>query len=196
MLPPMSKMRRVPVTTGKDRKTKERQVPDPAGEQDESEPPGECACSRLDPADWHEVESDWGDIVFAKGAVTAFLGVPVGYAGARASLEKKAAAAGGTVPGDAMFLLGSGRFRRTVLLEVEDVSRRARGIYSPGGIAYSRLVEAPWGEMSRVVKETKQAAEARYGRRPDDILVWYLTCRECSRERNFETLVIAHYRRA
>lgn len=192
----MSKMRRVPVAAQRDRKAKERPAPDAPGEQDEPEAPGECACPRLDAADWHEVESDWGDIVFAKGSVAAFLGVPVGYAGARASLEKKAAAAGGTVPGDAMFLLGSGRFRRTVLLEVEDASRRARGIHSPGGVAFSRLVEAPWGEMSRVVNETKQAAEARYGRRPDDILVWYLTCRECSRERNFETLVIAHYRGA
>ncbi|MBE7519363.1 MAG: hypothetical protein HS107_08965 [Thermoflexaceae bacterium] len=190
----MSRMRRVPVSGDKGRKAEHLPISAGEGEQEPPAAPSECACPRLDPADWHDVESDWSDIAFVKGAVSALLGVPVGYAGARAALEKKARAAGATIPPDAMFLLGSGRFRRPMLVEVEGADRRAKGIHSPGGVAYSRLVEAPWGEMRRVVEETREAAIARYGRRPDSLLLWYLTCRECSRERNFETLVIAHYR--
>ncbi len=194
MLAPMSKMRRVPVAGDSGR---ERKQPPPQAGPVEPEPPpvpAECSCPRLDPADWHDVESDWSDIAFVKGAVNAVLGVPMGYAGASAALQRKAASAGGTVPPAAMFLMGSGRFRRPLLLEVEGADRHAKGLYSPGGFAYSRLVEAPWGEMRRVVNETREAAIARYSRPPDRLLIWYLTCRECSRERNFETLVIAHYR--
>ncbi len=179
-------MRRVPVTRGK-RRAREAGPAVPAAQ-------AECNCPHLDPADWHEVESDWSDIAFLRGSVNALLGVPVGFAAAWARLEKRANALGASIPEDPMFLLGSGRFRRPVLLEVEGPRPGARGVIFPGGIAFSRLVSAPWGEMKRVVDDTNDAARAKYGRNPDDLWIWYVTCRLCSRERNFETLVIAHYR--
>lgn len=181
-------MRRVPV----DRKGTPK--PAPAEEPADASQPEDCGCPHLDPEDWHEVESDWSDIAFVRGATTAFLGVPVGYANMRQDLLARAEKTGASVPPDAMLLLGSGKFRRPLLLEVEDVQPGARGVEFPGGIAFTRLVSAPWGEMRRVVEESEQAAEERYGRKPDGLWVWYLTCRVCSSERNFETLIVAHYR--
>ncbi|MCK9517971.1 MAG: hypothetical protein M0R74_02920, partial [Dehalococcoidia bacterium] len=98
-----------------------------------------------------------------------------------------------TVPEDAMFLLGAGRFRRPVLLEVEDPKPGAKDVVRPGGFAYTRLVSAPWGEMQKAVDTTESIAREKYGRKPNDLWVWYLTCRECSQERNFETLFVAHF---
>ncbi len=166
----------------------------PAATETVPEAPAECDCPRLDPAEWDNVESDWSDITFVRTSTTAVLGVPVGYAASRADLLKLANKAGATVPDDAMLLMGSGRFRRPIMLEVEDVVRDAKGIHCPGGVAFSRIVEAPWGQMQRIVDEARDAATERYGRAPDNLWVWYLTCRECSRERNFETLVIAHFK--
>jgi len=160
----------------------------------EPEPPAECDCPRLDAEDWNEVENDWSDISFVKMMTNAVLGVPVGYDGTRKEIAAKAAATGGNVPEDAMLLLGSGRFRRPIMLEIEDVPAGARGIERPGGIAFTVLCEAPWGKMQGKVEEAKGVAKERYGRDPDHVWVWYLTCRECSHERNFETLIIAHYR--
>jgi hypothetical protein len=169
--------------------------PEPAGlplERAEEE----CSCPRLDLADWHEVESDWSDITFLRTGAAALLGVPVGYEPARKSLYRRAGQAGLAVPEDAMLLIGKGRFRRPLLLEVEGAGPGQRGLYRPGGVAFSRLVPAPWGQMKRVAEETRQVARARYGHDPHALWVWYLTCRICSAERNFETLLVAHYREA
>ena len=65
----------------------------------------------------------------------------------------------------------------------------------PGGVAWTRLLPAPWGRMRALMGETKRLARERYGRAPDSVWVWYLTCRVCSAEREFETLFVAHYRR-
>jgi hypothetical protein len=153
-----------------------------------------CDCPRLDPEDWHEVESDWSDITFVRTTTNAVMGVPVGFAGIREELEKKAAKAGARVPDDAMFVLGAGRFRRPVMLEVEDAPRGAKDVVHPGGFAYTRLVPAPWGDMQKVVDQTDAIATEKYGRKPDDVWVWYLTCKFCSSERNFETLIVAHFK--
>ncbi|HXU24236.1 MAG TPA: hydrolase [Tepidiformaceae bacterium] len=160
----------------------------------EPEPPAECDCPRLDPEEWNEVENDWSDITFLKTTTTALLGVPMGYDSTRKEVAAKANAIGATIPEDGMLLLGSGRFRRPLLLEVEDAPEHGKGIERPGGIAFTMLVEAPWGQIQGKVEETRRAATERYGRGPDNVWVWYLTCRECSHERNFETLIVAHYR--
>lgn len=155
-----------------------------------------CDCPHLDHDDWHEVESDWSDIAFVGTSTNAVLGVPVGFAGMREKLRQKAEKAGATVPPDAMFLIGGGRFRRPVLLEVDDAPPEAKGIERPGGVAYSELLPAPWGKMQSIVDGVEERATARYGRAPDDVWVWYVTCRVCSAARDYETLIVAHYREA
>jgi hypothetical protein len=169
--------------------------------QSAAEPPLEddpelCNCPRLERDEWHEVESDFSDATFLATSLTAAMGVPLGYAAARQRLEVEAHKAGAEVPADAMFLLGEGKFRRPVLLEVEGLAPDARGAVRPGGVVYSRLVPAPFGEMKQAVAATVEAAVERYGRKPDDTWLWYLTCRICSGPREFETLILAHYREA
>jgi hypothetical protein len=93
-----------------------------------------------------------------------------------------------------MLLLGSGQFRRTALLEVDDVPAEAK-VRRPGGIAFTRLVPAPPGKVTRAVKDTKATAKKKYGRDPDNLWLWFLTCAVCSNERSFETLIVAHYRK-
>ena len=182
----MTERRRIRVD---DFKPRDQPAPAPADEA-----PSDCACPRLEPDDWHNVENDWTDIAFVRGNTNAVLGVPVGYDTAKSALGAKAAKLGLTVPDDAMLLLGAGKFRRPIMLEVEGARPGARDVFFPGGIAHTWLVDAPWGDMQRVVDEAREAATERHGRKPDDLWIWYLTCRQCSRERNFETLVIAHYR--
>jgi len=172
-------------------------APSVAADAEDDELPAPCECPRLDPADWDAVESDWSDITFVKTMTNAVLGVPMGFDSTRKALVKKAGALGATVPEDAMLLLGSGRFRRPMMLEVEHAPAGGKkGIMRPGGIVFTRLIEAPWGEMQGKVEQVKDEARARYHRDPAGLWVWYLTCRECSRPRNFETLVVAHYRTA
>jgi hypothetical protein len=156
--------------------------------------PSDCDCPRLDPDDWDGVENDWSDITFVRTTTSAVLGVPVGFDSSREQLRKKASRAGANVPEDAMLLIGSGKFRRPILLEVEDAPDGAKGIERPGGIAFTRLLPAPWGELPKVVERTRKEAREKYGRDPDDTWVWYLTCRVCSNARQFETLIVAHYR--
>ncbi|MGE0598429.1 MAG: hydrolase [Dehalococcoidia bacterium] len=162
-------------------------------EDAQPEPVEPCDCPTLDREDWDEVESGWSDITFLKTTTAAVMGVPVGFDSARKELEAKAEALGATVPEDAMFLNGSGRFRRPIMLEVEGAPA-GKDIERPGGFAYSRLFEAPWGKLAKLADQTTQEATQKYGRKPDDVWVWYLTCRHCSKARNFETLIVAHYR--
>ena len=173
-------------------------ISDKTGEPIPREVPGTeveaCDCPVLDPADWHEVESDWTDITFIKTATTALIGVPLGFGGTRAALAKKARDAGVEVPEDAMLLIGAGKFRRPVMLEVEDVAAGKKGIERPGGIVYTRLVSAPWGKMGEEMALTVAEARIKYGREADNTWVWYLTCAKCSGARNFETLFVAHYK--
>ena len=152
----------------------------------------DCDCPRLHRHEWHEVESDWSDIAFARSGVPAIFGVPLGFWSARRKLQARAEAAG-TVPEDAMVLLGPGRMRRPVMIEVEDADASRRGIVTPGGVVFTRLLPAPWGRMRALMKETRALARERYGRDPASVWVWYLTCRQCSPERDFETLFVAHY---
>ncbi len=154
-----------------------------------------CDCPVLDPADWDEVESDWSDITFLKTTITAVLGVPTGFGSARAELAAVADKIGATVPDDAMLLLGPGRFRRPLMLEVEGAPAGTKGIERPGGFVYTRLLPAPWGRMQGQMDATRDAAREKYGRNADQMWIWYLTCRICSAARNFETLFVAHYRR-
>tara|TARA_Y100000588_G_C14232182_1_gene915738 strand:- start:2012 stop:2281 length:270 start_codon:yes stop_codon:yes gene_type:complete len=79
------------------------------------------------------------------------------------------------------------------MLEVEEADSSRRDIVTPGGVVFTRLLSAPWGQMRTLMKETRAMARERYGRNPETIWVWYLTCQNCSPERNFETLFIAHY---
>ena len=202
---PGPERRRVPIDEGglptfaKDVRDNAEDTDDPAyGEID-------CACPRLDAADWDEVESDWSDITFLRAHTNAVLGVPVGYDSTRKDLRARAAELQLEVPADAMLLVGAGRFRRPVMLEVEALSSTGtstsspakvtgKGVERPGGIAFSRLIPAPWGKMQGLADETRDMARERYGRAPDGVWVWYITCRECSGARNFETLILAHYR--
>lgn len=169
-------------------------APQPATEPAAVDDPDLCACPRLDRDDWHEVESDWRGLTFVRSSLFAFMGVPLNYRSARQNLEAAAVGSGATIPDDAMFFLGRGRFRRQLLLEVDDAPAEARGVVRPGGVGFSRLVPAPMGQMKKVVAETSEIASERYKRKPDAIWLWYLTCRVCSEARNFETLIIAHYR--
>ena len=180
-------MRRVPVSEAGGASARQGEATHPANE------PPVCNCSRLERHEWHEVESDWSDITFAKIGVAAFFGVPIRFWSNRRKLIKRAEAKG-VVPQDAMLLLGPGRIRRPVLLEVEDIDAKRRGFVVPGGVAFTRLMPAPWGEIKKLMKETKAMARERYGRDPDTVWVWYLTCSACSADRNFETLFVAHYR--
>ena len=152
----MSERRRVPVSQEKRRA---RQTPPPPADE-----PAEagCSCPRLERDEWHEVESDWSDIAFLKTTVKAFGGLPVGYAASRAGLLARAEGLGCDVPEDAMLLFGEGRFARPLLLEVEDAPEGNRDIVRPGGIAYTRVVAAPWGELKRAVRETRDEAAKRY----------------------------------
>ncbi len=196
----MTERRRVPVPApkrGVSRPTfggPARPTAPEAATEDADDSSATCDCPRLDPVDWHEVESDWSDITFLKTAISAAAGVPLGYPGARDELRARATAAGASVPPDAMILLGEGKFRRPVMLEVEDLPAGLKGVERPGGVVFTRLVPASLGELRKVVNETVALAEARYGRKPDDTWLWYLTCRICSAARSFETLVVAHYR--
>jgi hypothetical protein len=156
--------------------------------------PEACDCPRLERDDWHEVESDWSDAAFLGTSLTAVAGVPLGYVDARHALEQKAEALGLTVPADAMALLGEGRFRRRLMLEVEGTPSGGEKLDRPGGVAFTRLVPAPMGQIRKVVEDTEKLAKERYGRKPDSTWLWYLTCRICSEARAFETLVVAHYR--
>lgn len=160
-----------------------------------TEDPEACQCAHLDREDWDGVESDWSDITFVRTHTKALLGVPIGYDSVKAELRAKAAKAGAAVPEAAMQLNGSGRFRRPVLLEVEGAPAGSKDVLRPGGLAFTRVFEAPWGQLKKVAKETSEEATKKYGREPDDLWIWYLTCRICSRARNFETLIAAHYRR-
>lgn len=161
---------------------------------DEDERPEEatCDCPRLEAEDWDRVESDWSDIQFASTSIPAVMGVPLGYDSARKDLARKAMATGALVPEGAMLLVGEGRFRRPVMLEVEGVPSGMRGIERPGGVAYTHLVSAPWGEMKRLVAAFEVEVRVQYNRPPAAIWAWYLTCRQCSSERGFETLLVAH----
>ena len=203
-MPEPTKRRRVPVPIDEGGlPTYAKDVRDNANDEgDEPYREVDCECPRLDSSDWDEVESDWSDITFLTTHTNAVLGVPVGYDGTRKELRARATQLGFEVPDDAMLLVGAGRFRRPVMLEVEgaaDSSRSAngkaaKGVERPGGIAFSRLIPAPWGQMQGLVDQTRDLARARYGRAPDGVWVWYITCRECSGARNFETLILAHYR--
>ena len=153
-----------------------------------------CACPRLEASDWDAVESDWSDIRFLRGSLTAVGGVPVGYEGAKEGLLQKAGRLGATVPEDAMVLLGSGKFRRPILLEVEGIEGGRGDVTAPGGVAWTRMRPAPWGQLPKLAERVRAEARERYGRPPDDFWVWYLTCRHCSAARDFETLFVAHYR--
>lgn len=188
----MSRRKRVRLDKGGRAATREKQ---PAA-QPASEPtsqPG-CDCPELEPADWDGVESDWSDIQFVRVHAIAAWGVPVGFSGLRKRLESAAASAGGTIPRDAMLLLGAGKFRRPVMMEVEDADPGARGVTMPGGVVYTRLLKTPWSDMAANAKQTTGEAQQRFGRDPDNLWVWYLTCTECSSERDYETLFVAHYR--
>jgi hypothetical protein len=186
------KKKRVPV--GRDgRPIVEAETTDEVERDLEDDLDEDCDCPRLDPDDWDRVESDWSDIAFIKGTSTAVLGVPTGFASTRSELIRRAENLGATVPEDAMALIGAGQFRRPVWLEVEDAPED-KEIVRPGGVAFTRLVQAPLGVIKRVVGEAESDARERYGRHPDAVWLWYLTCRACSRARNFETLVVAHYR--
>ncbi len=154
-----------------------------------------CDCVDLDPVDWHEVESDWTDITFLPMSVAAILGVPLGYQRMLRQVGEKSRKKGLTIPDGAMMLVGQGRFRRPVLVEVEgpEGGPGSPGLVRPGGFAYSRLVPAAYGDLKRRFEETEEEAVARYGRRPDSMWTWFITCRQCSAERDFETLFVAHY---
>jgi hypothetical protein len=155
-----------------------------------------CECPELDHADWDGVESDWSDIAFLATTTSAVLGVPMGFDSARDDLRRKAKKLGATVPDDAMLLNGAGKFRRPMMLEVEVAGAAGKDVVRPGGVAYTRIYEAPWGQLKKFASELEREATERYGRKPDDVWVWYLTCRHCSKRRNFETLILAHYRDA
>ncbi|MFN0095618.1 MAG: hydrolase [Dehalococcoidia bacterium] len=189
----MAQQRRVKL--GKDGKPAPIREDDlPMSRQEAADLPGEaesCNCPRLEAEDWHEIESDWSDAAFLRGHMWAFMGVPIGYGAARRKLFSRAQKTGSPAPDDAMVIIGSGRMRRPILLEVEDAPGSAT---RPGGIAFSRLVPAPMGRMKKMVGETVDIATKRYRRKPDAIWIWYLTCAVCSAPREFETLIIAHYR--
>lgn len=169
-------------------------TPAEAAAEEEPRPPAQCDCPRLDADDWHEVESDWSDIQFLRAHTNAALGVPVGFQKTRDNLREQASAAGATLPEDAMLLLGDGKVRRPVMLEVEDAPEGTKGLVEPGGVAFTVLFEAPWGQLRKLATRARLSAKERLGREPDDLWVWYLTCGECSDERNFESLFVAHYR--
>jgi hypothetical protein len=153
-----------------------------------------CNCPHLDADDWDGVESDWSDIAFVKATASALLGIVNGLGNLRQQLEAKAAKAHVAIAEEPMFLLGGGQFRRPAMLEVEGAGPATKGVERPGGVVFTRLLPAPPGKVRPCVRAVEEEARERYGRAPDHTWLWYLTCRVCSEARNFETLVVAHYK--
>ncbi len=190
------KMRRVPVNP---QLKSENAIPKISGKVDAKpvyEDPIDCDCPHLDHMDWDEAENDWSDIAFLRGTTNAVMGVPFGYQSLTAELRAKAAKRGFVVPEDAMVLLGEGKFRRPLLLEVDVAPSETKDIYRPGGIAFTHIAPGPPGKVKDVLDETKMLAKEKYGRDADAEWIWYLTCRICSAAREYETLVALHYRKA
>lgn len=190
----MPEMRRVPVDPKRRSKRQPADLATFASEEQPEEPEG-CACPVLDAEDWHDAESDWSDIAFLKSSTTAVMGVPFGYQSTRDELRAKAKQLELELPEDGMVLLGQGKFRRPVMLEI-DVTQGTRGpdIFRPGGVAYTRLVPGRMGSLGKLVDEALGMALGKYGRKPDNTWLWYLTCRHCSEARGFETLIVCHYK--
>lgn len=187
------KMRRVPVS----QKAKSTNpVPEFGAriEQTPEEEPIACNCPHLDHEEWDEAENDWSDIAFLKGTTNAVMGVPVNFQALTTELREKAAKRGYAVPEDAMILLGEGKFRRPLLLEVEVDASETKDIYRPGGIAFTHIAPGPPGKVGDLMTESRRMAKERYGRGPDAEWIWYLTCRHCSAARDYETLIALHYR--
>ena len=155
-----------------------------------------CKCPILDPEEWNAIESDWNDIRFLRGAAFAIFGVPLRFGATRNALIKTAKKLSGKLPEDAMILIGSGRFRREILIELDNHKKIPdnKRIFEPGGFSFTRIYEAPWGQMRNLMTGFENQATTRYGRKPDQTWVWYLTCQICTTARNFETLFVAHYR--
>ena len=192
----MAERRRVRVDTGAPVARPDFSGAPPELDEDTPVPVAEaiCGCPRLERDDWHEVQNDWSDIAFVQTSVAAAMGVPLRYNKVYDGLAATAKKLGATVPEDAMLLLGEGKFRRAVMLEVDGVPPGAKGIVRPGGIAFTRIASAPPGAIKEAVEATVAAARRELGRAPDETWLWYLTCRICSGDRDFETLVVAHYR--
>jgi hypothetical protein len=184
-------MQRVPVD-----ETTDKQEKKPIISQNNEPTEITCKCPLLDPDDWNAVESDWSDIQFLRGTTPAVLGVPLRFSATRDRLVKKAKQLGGKLPEDAMILVGNGKFRRDILVELDNNRKipSNKKIFDPGGVSFTKIYEAPWGQMRNLMTEFETQATARYGRRPDKTWVWYLTCQICTTERNFETLFVAHYK--
>jgi hypothetical protein len=153
-----------------------------------------CSCPHLDHDEWDVAENDWSDITFLKGTTTAVMGVPVSYSSLTTELREKAAQRGLVIPDDPMVLLGEGKFRRPLLLEVEAPDSETKDIYRPGGFAFTHVAPGPPGKVRDLLSESRKMAKEKYGRDPDAHWIWYLTCRECSGPRDYETLIALHYR--
>lgn len=161
--------------------------------EQEEEFPESCGCPVLDHADWHRVESDWSDISFLRLHAGAVFGVIANYQKLLDRVLAEAESVGLKPPDEPMVLLGPGKFRRPVLVEVEDTEETSVSLVRPGGFAYTQIVSAPPGQITDILAEAANTAGDKYGREPSAMWTWYLTCRKCSADREFETLFVAHF---
>jgi hypothetical protein len=144
----------------------------------------DCDCPDLNPGLWHQQVHDWSSKRFVTAKAPSLFGVPVSYAGTKRRLRGKVERG----EGDAgMVLIQAGKFLPSMLVEargLEDAKPRFKRVYT-------ELVEAPWGKIGKAVQEAQGHCLGRHGRLPRKVYLQYLSCRLCSNERGFPTLIVA-----
>jgi len=93
------------------------------------------------------------------------------------------------VPNNPMILDEPGMFWGTVWIEVEgaDPQKDSSVMTLSGKEFYTKTSTRPWKEMKKDLEELTQ----EFGKKPDQVYVWYTACPKCEKEKDIKTVYFA-----
>ena len=144
-----------------------------------------CTCPHIKPEDWEGKEFDWENKTFYFLPINCILYKPQGLQDKIRQLRKEIIEKNYEFTDFIPVLCEWAAFKGRLMVQIENPQKYDANIYVfDMGKIFSTVFQGPSKKFKQAVKDFAGQVELEHGIPPQSILVWYVHCPVCAKEKN------------
>jgi len=149
-----------------------------------------CNCPHIDTADWEGKEFEWENQTFYFVPINLFFHKPMGLHEKVRQLRKEVVSRNYEFTDFTPILTSWAAFKGRVMAQIQNPQQYDEGIYIfDSGTIYSTVFQGSAKEFKQAVSDFSSKVELDHGIPPQAVLVWYVHCEQCAKERNNQAVI-------
>ncbi len=149
-----------------------------------------CNCPHINSASWENQEFDWENKTFYFVPINFFFNKPIGLPEKVRQLRKEVIARNYEFTDFIPVLTYWAAFKGRVMAQIQNPQQYDEGIYIfDSGKIYSTVFQGAAKEFKQAVNDFTSKIELDHGIPPQAVLVWYVHCPVCAKEKNHQAVI-------